>query len=72
MLQHEEVEYWEDGFEVTIDKHKEIQDLYTLYLWSGEFTPYQELIRRLKTESTSDSSLYNIAKYINWLHKDSE
>lgn len=68
MLTSEEIENWNEGYEV--DQKDVIVDLFRMYLWSGETLPYQELIRILKQESGSKSSLYGIAVMLNEVMAD--
>ena len=49
---------------MTIDNERVIEDLYSMHLWGGDHLPYQDLIRMLKQESGSTSSLYDIAVHI--------
>ena len=70
MLCGEQIDNWEDGYEKHIDMGREILDLYEMYLWSAECLPYQELIRMLKQESGSSSTLYQIACMIQEFNKE--
>ena len=47
-----------------IDKSKEVTDLLSMHMWGGDHLPYQDLIRMLKQESGSTSSLYEIALHV--------
>ncbi len=61
---------WYDEYKLHIDKGQEILDIYGIYLWSSETLPYQELIRMLKDQSGSNSTLYQIAVMIQEFSRD--